>query len=70
MGVLIRGYLRVPLNKGTTRVPLQGSIRVQGVYKNMGLPYFGVLIIRILLFRALYWGPLFSETRIFMPRRQ
>ena len=25
-------------------------------------PYFGVLIIRILLFRVLYWGPLFSET--------
>ena len=23
---------------------------------------FGVLIIRILLFRVLYWGPLFSET--------
>ena len=27
-----------------------------------GVPYFGVLIIRILLFRVLYWGPLFSET--------
>ena len=26
------------------------------------VPYFGVLIIRILLFRVLYWGPLFSET--------
>ena len=25
---------------------------------------FGVLIIRILLFRVLYWGPLFSETPI------
>ena len=25
-------------------------------------PYFGVLIIRILLFRVLDWGPLFSET--------
>ena len=26
------------------------------------MPYFGVLIIRILLFRVLYWGPLFLET--------
>ena len=28
------------------------------------VPYFEVLIIRILLFRVLYWGPLFSETPI------
>ena len=28
------------------------------------LNYFGVLIIRILLFGVLYWGPLFSETPI------
>ena len=27
-------------------------------------PYFGVLIIRILLFEVLYQGPLFSETPI------
>ena len=27
-----------------------------------GVPYFRVLTIRILLFRVLYWGPLFSET--------
>ena len=26
------------------------------------VPYFGVLIIGVLLFRVLYWGPLFSET--------
>ena len=26
------------------------------------VPYLGVPIIRILLFRVLYWGPLFSET--------
>ena len=41
--------LRVPLKgdyKGTIRVPLKGSIRV--------VPYFRVLIIRILLFRVLY----------------
>ena len=35
----------------------------------MGVPYFGVLIIRILLFRVLYWGPLLSETPI-LPRPQ
>ena len=33
-----------------------------GVSENSGAPYFGVLIIRILLFRVLYEGPLFSET--------
>ena len=27
-----------------------------------GVPYLGVLIIRILLFRVPYYGPLFSET--------
>ena len=26
----------------------------------MGVPYFGVLIIRILPFRVLYWGPLLN----------
>ena len=30
----------------------------------MGVPYFGVLIIRILVFRVLYWDPLFLETPI------
>ena len=33
-----------------------------GSFPNLGVPYFGVLIIRILLFRVLYKGPLFSET--------
>ena len=33
-----------------------------GTFRKLGVPYFGVLIIRILLFRLLYWGPLFSET--------
>ena len=28
---------------------------------DVGEPYFGVLIIRILLFRVLYWGPLFRK---------
>ena len=35
-----------------------------GVSEFLGVPYFGVLILRILLFRVLYWGPLFSETPI------
>ena len=33
-----------------------------GVSENWGIPYFGVLKIRILLFRVLDLGPLFSET--------
>ena len=33
-----------------------------GGFRKLGVLYFGVLIIRILLFRVLHWGPLFSET--------
>ena len=33
-----------------------------GSFRKLGVPYFGVPIIRILLFRVLYWGSLFSET--------
>ena len=36
-----------------------------GSFRKLGVSYFGVLIIRILLCRVLYWGPLFSETPIF-----
>ena len=36
-----------------------------GTFRKEGVPDFGVLIIRILLFRVLYWGPLFSKTPIF-----
>ena len=35
-----------------------------GSFRKLGIPYFGVIITRILLFRVLYWGPLFSETPI------
>ena len=35
-----------------------------GSFRKLGVPYFGVLTIRILLFRVLYWGPPFSETPI------
>ena len=31
-------------------------------FRKLGVPYFGVLMIRFLLFRVLHWGPLFSET--------
>ena len=37
-------------------------VLVHGSFRNVGVPHFGVLIIRILLFRVLYLGPLFSET--------
>ena len=35
-----------------------------GVSENSGYPLLGSFTIRILLFRVLYWGPLFSETPI------
>ena len=34
---------------------------VMGLSENKGVPYFGVLILRILLFRVLYLGLLFSD---------
>ena len=37
-----------------------------GVSAKLGYLNFGVLIIRILLFRILYLGPLFSETPMYM----
>ena len=37
---------------------------MMGVSKNKGYLNLGVLIVRILLFRVLYSGPLFSETPI------
>ena len=36
--------------------------RSHGSFQKLGVPYFGALIIRILLFRVLYSGSLFSET--------
>ena len=35
-------------------------------FPKIGVPYFGVLIIRILLFRVVCEGPLFSETPIYL----
>ena len=40
----------------------EGGKGPHGSFRNLGVPYFGVLIIRILLFRVLYSGPLFPVT--------
>ena len=58
----LSSHLRVPLKgycKRTIRVPLKGSIEGLGLRVSENWGYFGVLVIRILLCRALY---LFSET--------
>ena len=34
--------------------------------QKLGVPYFGVLILTILLFRVLYLGPIVSETPILL----
>ena len=40
-------------------------------FPKMGVPYFGVLIIRILLFRVLYWDPLiFGNSHVPCPARE
>ena len=39
---------------------IAGSLH--GSFRELGIPYFGVLRIRSLLFSVLYQGPLFSET--------
>ena len=38
-------------------------------FAKIGVPYFGVIIIRILPFRVLYWRPLLSETPLQTPGR-
>ena len=35
-----------------------------GSFRQWGVLYFGVLIVRILLFRVLYQGPLFSDCHL------
>ena len=44
-----------------------GTFRKLGYLIKIRVPYFGVLVIRILLFRVQNWGPLFSETPIWVP---
>ena len=36
---------------------MKSTPRHLGVSENKGVPYFGVLTIRILLFGVLFWGP-------------
>ena len=40
--------------------------RLMWGFPKIRVPYLGVLIIRILLFMVLYWGPLFSETTMLL----
>ena len=43
-------------------IPLPLVVNSCGNFRKLGVPYFGVLIIRILLFKARKMGPRFSET--------
>ena len=59
------GGLLILTNPTAPRVFLaEAELGVGGVgsFRNLGVPCFGLLIIRILLFSVLYQGPLFSET--------
>ena len=66
-----RVYRRGPM-KATFMISFDGSLLLCALQSNLldpyasfrklGVPCFEVLIIRILLFRVLYQGPLFSET--------
>ena len=49
------------------KTSLLGGSNHRGLH--IGVPYFGVLITRILVFRVLYWGPLFSETPMWVTTR-
>ena len=39
---------------------------IYGSFRKVGGTLSGVLVIRILVFRVLYYGPLFSETPIYI----
>ena len=54
-------YVGLPLSTARFDVGLQDVVG-NWEFPKTGVPYYGDLIIRILLFRVLYWGPLFSET--------
>ena len=43
------------------RLGVWGGGRTSGSFRKLVVPYFGVLIIRILLFRVLYLGPYFRK---------
>ena len=52
---------------GGGAVGYRGLRDMGGSFRKLWVPYLGVLIIRILLCRLLYSGPLFSETPIYEP---
>ena len=56
--------LRNPREHSKIRWP-----KAYGSFRKLGIPYLGVLIIGILLFRVPYWGPLFSEAPIWSTYR-
>ena len=63
--VSVRGYHCRAL--ATACIPVYGlrlatEFKVYGSFRKLGVLYWGVLIVRILLFRVLYEGSLFSET--------
>ena len=46
----------------TPKAPTAKPQTLKGSFQKLGVPYFGVLIIRmLLLFRVLYWGPRFRK---------
>ena len=61
-------YLGVPNHKYTINGPQNPILLIKAPiweFQKTRVAYFGALIIRSLLCRVLYWGPLFSETPIF-----
>ena len=46
----------------SNREPAGINVLLDRSFRKLGVPYLGVLIIRILLFGVLSWGHLFSET--------
>ena len=51
-------------SRGCSLLRLYLSVRDLGVSENGGTLFWGFLIIRILLFRVLYWDPPFLETPV------
>ena len=53
---------------GPPGFPIQFGTHPYESFPKLGIPYFGVLIMRILLFRVLYSGPLFRYSPILESR--
>ena len=61
-----QGLMHMALSANTSHSPEVFPLKPEmGVSENKGgVPYFGVLIIRIPLFRVLYWGfPIFGNSQ-------